>query len=78
MSETRDLQRIEARLVERFASSVDRAEVRRELFAAYHEFDEAPIRSYVLILTERVATARLSAPTPPAAHARHVVVGASA
>ena len=56
--ETQDLLAIESR--PRPASTprqVGQAEVHRELRAAYHGFDDAPIRSYVMVLTERAARA---------------------
>ena len=61
LRETRDLLTLEARLDERYAAWVGRAVIRREVRAAYRCFDGAPIRSYVMILTERAACRRLSA-----------------
>jgi hypothetical protein len=61
LRETHDLLILEARLDALYAARVGRAEVRRAVRAAYRCFDEAPIRSYVMILTERAAHRRLSA-----------------
>ena len=61
LRETHHLLVLEAVLVELYAAHVGRAEVRRELRTAYHRFDAAPIRSYVMVLTERAARRRLTA-----------------
>ena len=59
--EHHDLRALEADLIHRFAAAIGRAEVGRELRDAYHRFDGAPIRGFVLILTERAVLARLTA-----------------
>ena len=59
--EHHDLRALEADLVQRFAAAIGRAEVDRELRDAYHRFDGAPIRGFVMILTERAVLARLTA-----------------
>ena len=80
LRETHELLVIEASLIALYATRIGRAEVRRELRAAYHDFDTAPIRSYVMVLTERAARRRLSARASEAvAPTRHLrVAGASA
>ena len=59
--EHQDLRALEAALVQRFGAAVGRTEVDRELRDAYRRFDGAPIRGFVMILTERAVTARLTA-----------------
>jgi hypothetical protein len=82
LRETHDLMILEARLDELYATRLGRAEVRREVRAAYRCFDEAPIRSYVMILTERTARRRLAAradeSTATAPRRRLQVAGVSA
>ncbi len=77
--ETHDLLLLEARLVQLFGTQLGRAVVHRELRNAYHGFDQAPIRRYVMILTERAAQQRLAArASAPEMLARLRTAGASA
>ena len=80
LRETHDLLVLEATLVDLYGSRIGRAEVRRELRAAYQGFDAAPIRSYVMVLTERAARRRLAARAsePVAPTGQLCVAGASA
>jgi hypothetical protein len=68
LREARELALVEERLVRRYADRIGPAEVRRELRTAFHRFDDRPVRTYVMILTERVAGERLAqrASTAPA------------
>jgi hypothetical protein len=69
--EHHDLRVLEADLIHRFAAALGRAEVDRELRDAYHRFDGAPIRGFVLILTEQAVVARLTARARTVAVADH-------
>jgi hypothetical protein len=59
--ETADLDDLELRLMRTFGSSVGSDEVRRCLESAFGHYDSVPVRTYVMLLTERRAARELRA-----------------
>ena len=78
MRETQDLLAVENWLVRLYGPQVGQAEIHRELRAAYHRFDDAPIRTYVMLLTERATRQRLAVLACAASTHHDRVVGATA
>jgi len=56
-----DLCQLEARLVAQYVPPLTRMDVVRAIDAALARFDTASVRTYVLVLVERIATDRLRA-----------------
>lgn len=77
-TEAADLERIEQGLAARFVPPLSPTDVRRCLDEAVALFEGAPIRTYVVLLVERIATDRLRAAVAAAAPAveRPIAVGA--
>jgi hypothetical protein len=65
-SEASELHDLELRLLSAFGSSVGSDEVRRCLESAFGHYDSVPVRTYVMLLTERRAVRELRAMQPAA------------
>jgi hypothetical protein len=59
--EAEDLREVETRLLRVFGATVGEDEVRHCVESAYAHFDRVPVRTYVLLLTERRAAGELRA-----------------